>query len=126
MLTDEQLIEEAKRASENAYAPYSGFKIGAALLSKSGNVYLGCNVENASYSLTICAERNAVFKAVAWGEREFEKIAIYANSDEFFPPCGACRQVLSEFSSDMRIIMANHDRVETSSLDVLLPMQFKL
>ncbi len=126
MLPDEQLIEQAKEASQNAYAPYSGFKIGAALLSKNGNVYIGCNVENASYSLTICAERNAVFKAVAWGEREFTAIAIYADSDEFFPPCGACRQVLSEFSTDMRIIMANHARVEVSTLDQLLPMRFSL
>ncbi len=126
MISDEQLIEQAKEASKKAYAPYSGFKIGAALLSSKGNVYIGCNVENASYSLTICAERNAIFKAVAWGEREFTKIAIYADSDEFFPPCGACRQVMSEFSGDLRIIMANRNRVETSTLDELLPMRFEL
>ncbi len=126
MITDEQLIEKAKEASKNAYAPYSGFRIGAALLSTKGNVYVGCNVENASYSLTICAERSAVFKAITWGDREFTKIAIYADTNEFFPPCGACRQVLSEFATELRIIMANNDRVEVSTLDHLLPMQFKL
>jgi cytidine deaminase len=122
----QDLIQKAKAASEKAYAPYSKFKVGAALLSKSGKVYLGCNVENASYSMTICAERNAVFQAVAAGEKEFEAIAIYADSELAFPPCGACRQVLAEFASDLPVIFANNNEVKETDLSDLLPQRFSL
>ena len=94
-MTDQELIALATRASARAYAPYSGYAVGAALLGKSGHTYTGCNVENASYSLTICAERAVVFKAVSEGERAFEAIAIVTSNGG--TPCGACRQVLAEF-----------------------------
>jgi cytidine deaminase len=128
-LTHEQkneLIKQAKAASEKAYAPYSKFKVGAALLVKSGKTYLGCNVENASYSLTSCAERNAVFQAVADGEKDFLAIAIYAESELAFPPCGACRQVLAEFASDLPILFANKTELKETSLATLLPQRFSL
>ena len=120
------MIELAKEVSKKAYAPYSGFHVGAALLTKSGEIYSGCNVENASYSLTVCAERNAIFQAVAKGKREFEKIAIYVDSDEIFSPCGACRQVMVEFSPDMKVIIANSKKVIETSMTELLPLKFEL
>ncbi len=123
MIQDAELIRMAAEARERAYAPYSGFAVGAALLTRSGRVFVGCNVENASYGLTICAERVAVFRAVCAGEREFEAIAVVtANA---VSPCGACRQVLREFSADMRVIIADtsgHQR--ESTLDQLLPDGF--
>jgi len=121
-----ELIEAARRASEKAYAPYSKFKVGAALLTKSGKTYLGCNVENSSYSMTICAERNAVFQAVADGNKDFTAIAIYVDSDLSFPPCGACRQVLAEFVQDMPIIISNRNSVSETSLTTILPDRFTL
>ena len=100
-MTPEKLIEMAIEARKLAYAPYSGYRVGAALLAKSGKVYLGCNIENASYTPTVCAERVAVFKAVSEGEKEFEAIAVCGGNKEeiegSFPPCGVCRQVLREF-----------------------------
>ncbi len=100
-MTPEKLIEMAILARKSAYAPYSGYRVGAALLTKSGKVYVGCNIENASYTPTVCAERVAVFKAVSEGEKEFEAIAVCGgNTNEItgsFPPCGVCRQVLREF-----------------------------
>lgn len=122
----EKLIEMAKDVAKNAYVPYSGFHIGAALLTKSGKIFTGCNVENASYSMTICAERNAIFNAVANGEKELSKIVIYADTDVFFPPCGACRQVMAEFASDMEIIIVNQDKIVETSLSELLPFKFEL
>ena len=118
----------AVKAREMAYAPYSGFRVGAALLGKSGKVYTGCNVENASYTPTNCAERTAVFKAVSEGEREFSAIAIVGGMgeqvSEFCAPCGVCRQVLSEFcGADMKIYFA--DGSETT-LGELLPNGFTL
>ncbi len=100
-MTPEKLIEMAIQARKSAYAPYSGYRVGAALLTKSGKVYLGCNIENASYTPTVCGERVAVFKAVSEGEREFAAIAVCGGNKEeiegSFPPCGVCRQVLREF-----------------------------
>lgn len=120
------LTRMAKEASRNAYSPFSGFKVGAALLTKSGKVFTGCNVENSSYGLSNCAERTAVFKAVSEGETEFSEIVIYADSDKIFSPCGACRQVLSEFSSDLKItILSNKETIETS-INELLPLKFTL
>jgi cytidine deaminase len=118
----ETLLQTAREAREKAYAPYSRFQVGAALLGKSGRVFCGCNVENLSYGLTCCAERNAVFAAVAEGEREFEKIAIVADSRTPVTPCGACRQVLAEFCAELQIVTANlqGDRFE-AKLTELLP-----
>lgn len=101
------LISEARAAREHAYAPYSRFAVGAALRTKTGRVFRGCNVENLSFGLTICAERNALFAAVAAGEREFDVIAIVADSKEPVTPCGACRQVLAEFGVDLPVCSAN-------------------
>lgn len=115
----------AREARSKAYAPYSKFKVGAALLAKNGQVYLGCNVENASFGLTCCAERNAVFKAVSDGQREFKAIAIHSDSPEPTAPCGACRQVLSEFSPGMLVIMAGaRGMVKSRKLKELLPNCF--
>ena len=118
----EDLLSAATKARERAYAPYSRFAVGAALLTKKGHVFTGCNVENLSFGLTIGAERNAVFAAVAAGEREFVKIGIVADSRSPVTPCGACRQVLAEFCEDMKIACANLDGLKfESTLADLLP-----
>lgn len=120
----EQLIQLARGARRRAYAPYSHFQVGAALLCASGRVYTGCNVENISYGLTICAERVALFKAVSEGEREFQSIAVVtANASS---PCGACRQVLSEFAPELEVIISRDDSesYEVLSLRELLPRCF--
>jgi cytidine deaminase len=123
---DLKLIEAAKTACKRAYAPYSGYRVGAALRSVNGDTYTGCNIENASYSLTVCAERNALARAVIHGDRKFEAIAIFVDADILFPPCGACRQVLSEFSPEMRVIYTNGKETKTALLDELLPDSFQL
>lgn len=124
--TDESLVDQARQARERAYAPYSGFPVGAALLGRSGRVYTGCNVENASYPLTCCAERSALFKAVSDGERDFEAIAVVTDTGAM--PCGACRQVLREFGGpdgDLRVIVADlEDNARTFTIDELLPGGF--
>lgn len=122
----QELIEMAKAASKKAYAPYSRFKVGAVLLTNSGKIYSGCNVENASYSMTICAERNVVFQAIADGHKDIAAIVIYVDSDLSFPPCGACRQVLAEFTSDMPVFIANRKEVKETTLAALLPERFSL
>ncbi len=123
----ERLIKRAKDARKNAYAPYSGFKVGAALLTSDGSIYTGCNIENASYGLTNCAERTAVFKAVSEGEREFETIALVGDSEGPTTPCGACRQVLLEFSDDMEVIMSDlGGDTMVKGLDELMKYPFKL
>ena len=101
----QDMIAKAMEAREKAHAPYSHFAVGAALLARSGRIYTGCNVENASYGLSICAERTAVFKAVSEGERDFEAIAVV--TEKGVTPCGACRQVLMEFGEDIQVIVAN-------------------
>lgn len=117
------LIAKAMKAREQAYAPYSHFTVGAALLGKSGRVYTGCNVENASYGLSICAERAAVFKAVSEGERDFKAIAVV--TEKGVTPCGACRQVLMEFGEDMQVIVANESgEYRVLTLRELLPEAF--
>ncbi len=120
-----ELIKKAQEAREKSYSPYSHFKVGAALKTTSGKVYAGTNVENASYGLTVCAERVAVYKAVSAGEREFEALAVFTEADELTPPCGACRQVLWEFSKDMLIILANTKGEKRLRLSELLPMPFE-
>ncbi|MDO9067065.1 MAG: cytidine deaminase [Deltaproteobacteria bacterium] len=123
-LNPKDLIKLARGARSKAYAPYSKFKVGAALLAKSGKVYTGCNVENASYGLTCCAERNAVFEAVGRGERDFIAIAIVSDSPEPTAPCGACRQVLNEFAPELEVIMAGKKVSMKTSLKKLLPLAF--
>lgn len=119
----ESLIAHGREAYERAYAPYSCFAVGAALRAKSGRVYTGCNVENASYGLTICAERVAIFNAVSAGEREFDALAVV--SETMVPPCGACRQVLAEFGLDTKVIVADLGQgQEVYSLRELLPVAF--
>ncbi len=125
-----KMIQEAKGARELAYAPYSGFKVGAALFTADGQIITGCNIENAAYSPGNCAERTAVFKAVSLGVRDFKAIAIVAgkeNVDEYTSPCGMCRQVLREFvnPSDFYVIMAkSEDDYKIMTLDELFPMSF--
>jgi cytidine deaminase len=121
-----ELLEQARKAAESAYAPYSGYMVGAALLCSDGQVFTGCNVENASYSLTICAERNAVFQAVNAGYKDFLAIAIYVDSETLFPPCGACRQVLAEFNPSLPVLYANRTKKVFSGLEKLLPEAFVL
>ncbi|HOV79715.1 MAG TPA: cytidine deaminase [Bacillota bacterium] len=103
----EKLINAAAAARERAYAPYSGFKVGAAVLTREGRYYTGCNIENASYGLTCCAERVALYKAVSNGERNFEAVAVTAGTDDYCTPCGACRQALAEFGAEIKVYMAN-------------------
>lgn len=123
-MDDGRLIDTAREYMERAYCPYSGFRVGAAVLTGRGNIYGGCNIENASYPLTNCAERAAIFKAVSEGEREFEAIAVIADTEGPCSPCGACRQVMAEFGIP-RIIMANlAGRVKIVSLQELLPFAF--
>ena len=118
----ESLLVQARAVREKAYAPYSKFAVGAALRSKSGRVFCGCNVENLSFGLTCCAERNAVFAAVAEGEREFDAIAIIADAKDPVTPCGACRQVLAEFGLDVEVCSSNLEGATfTATLRELLP-----
>ena len=125
-MKNQKLIEAAKKVSQEAYAPFSGFKVGAALLTASGKIFTGCNVENSSYGLTNCAERTALFKAISEGEKDFVELAIYSESDKVFYPCGACRQVLTEFVDDLRITIVSRSEIVTVSLKELLPHSFKL
>lgn len=121
----EKLINAAMAARERAYAPYSKFRVGAAILTREGRYYTGCNIENASYGLTCCAERVALFKAVSNGERDFEAIAVTAGSDEYCAPCGACRQALAEFGEDIKVFMANgRGEYRMQRLAELLPASF--
>lgn len=123
-MTDQELLEKAHGARRQAYAPYSDFAVGAALLGKSGKVFVGCNVENASYGLTICAERVAIGVAMTCAERDFEALAISVKGGG--SPCGACRQVLHEFSPKMRVLMGDETGklIREMTLDELLPEAF--
>lgn len=121
----EDLLRFARQARRRAHAPFSGFKVGAALRARTGEVVTGCNVENASYGLTLCAERVAVFKAVSEGIRRFDAIAVVADSKRLTPPCGPCRQILWEFCGDVIVHMGNlHGRTRTMRLSELLPFPF--
>lgn len=121
-----RLIEEAKKAREMAYVPYSKFKVGAALVTKQGKVYHGCNIENAAYSLCNCAERTALFKAFSEGEKHFQALYVVADTKRPVPPCGACRQVIAELCpSDMEVILTNlNGDVEVTTVEKLLPGAF--
>jgi cytidine deaminase len=124
-MTENALVTAALRARQNAHAPFSHFQVGAALEDQQGTIYTGCNVENATYGLTVCAERVAVFKAISEGARKFTRIAIVADTDELTPPCGACRQILWEFCGDIPILLANtRGKSETLQLKTLFPRAF--
>ena len=119
------LLEAALRARDYAHAPYSKFRVGAALEAEDGTVYTGCNIENASYGLTMCAERVALFKALSEGARRFRRIAVAADTDSLTPPCGPCRQLLWEFCRDAEIVLVNLEgRTEQFSMRDLLPRAF--
>jgi len=119
------LIADAIRARDNAHAPFSNFKVGAALEDENGRVFTGCNIENATFGLTLCAERVAVFKALSEGARKFRRIVVAADTVTLTPPCGACRQILWEFCGDMEIVLANlAGDVESLQLATLFPRAF--
>jgi cytidine deaminase len=119
------LVSAALQARENAFAPYSKFKVGAALEDADGRIHTGCNIENATYGLTVCAERVAVLKAVSEGVRRFRRLAVAADTDALTPPCGACRQILWEFCGDIEIVLSNpRGRSETCRLKDLFPRPF--
>jgi len=119
------LLQAALDARENAFAPFSKFKVGAALEGLDGRIHTGCNVENATYGLTMCAERVAVFKAVSEGARRFKRVAVAADTEKLTPPCGACRQILWEFCGDVELILANlQGKSETLHLGALFPRAF--
>ena len=122
------LMEKAKEASKNSYSPYSHFAVGACVLGESGNYYYGCNFENSSFGLTICAERNAIGNAIANGEKQIKAIAIYSPNREDCPPCGACRQVISEFSAPeaIPVITLGADGLITRNFNELFPGRFQL
>ena len=125
-MTDNELIETAKKYREHSYSPYSKFKVGAAVLGASGKVYGGCNIENSSYPVTNCAERTAIFKAISEGETELVAIAVVADTQEPCSPCGACRQVMAEFKIN-KIIMTNlTGNTKVVTLEEILPFAFSL
>ncbi len=122
----QELLNAALSARERAYAPYSKFLVGAAVLAKSGKIYTGCNIENASYGLTVCAERNALFSAVGAGEREFTALCVVGDTEAPISPCGACRQVMTEFKVPCIILANLKDDVKEYTLEELLPYGFSL
>lgn len=125
MPDSDALITAAKKARENAHAKFSNFKVGAALRTPDGKIFGGCNVENATYGLTLCAERVAIFKAISEGERRFDAIAVVTDTDFLTPPCGACRQLIWEFCGDVPVILANlKGKTETIAMRELFPKPF--
>jgi cytidine deaminase len=125
MSDSNSLLAAARSARDNAHAPYSNFRVGAALRAKSGRVFTGCNVENATYGLTVCAERVAIFKAISEGERGFDAIAVVTDTDQLTPPCGACRQIIWEFCGDVPVIIGNlKGKSETHQMSALFPKPF--
>ena len=126
-MTNEKLIEMAEEAMKNAYAPYSSFSVGAAVLADDGSVYTGCNIENSSYGATICAERTAIVKAVSEGKRKFEKIAIVSSSGDLTYPCGMCRQVMAEFMIDGIVVLKDKNgNITEEKVKELIPKSFVL
>ena len=126
LVSKETLADAARSAMAFSYSPYSKFKVGAALLCTSGKIYTGCNIENASFGATNCAERTAIFKAVSEGENEFEAIAIASSGDSPAPPCGICRQVLSEFAPQIKILLVTTGQIIETSLPEIFGMPFEL
>jgi cytidine deaminase len=125
MMPENQLVHAAWEARQNALAPYSHFLVGAALETDTGEIFTGCNVENATYGLTVCAERIAIFKALSEGRRKFTRIAVAANTETLTPPCGACRQIIWEFCGDIPVILANlQDKRERFQMKDLFPRAF--
>ncbi|MGI8960496.1 MAG: cytidine deaminase [Bryobacteraceae bacterium] len=121
----DRLIEAAREVRERAHAPYSGFKVGAAIEDENGRVFAGCNVENATYGLSVCAERAAVLKAISEGAAKLKRVAVIADTDTLTPPCGACRQILWEFCGDVEITLANlTGKQETVSMKQIFPRPF--
>lgn len=124
--TKKELLKKAREAKKMAYVPYSKFPVGAALLTKERKIYTGCNIENASYGATICAERTAVFKAISEGERSFIALAVVSDHTDFTFPCGICRQVIQEFAQDIEVIFQNReDHILTLGIKDLLPYPFR-
>ncbi|MCI5623730.1 MULTISPECIES: cytidine deaminase [Anaerostipes] len=123
-MEDRELLKMADQAKKNAYAPYSKFQVGAALLTKDGQVFTGCNVENSSYGAAICAERSVVVQAVSFGKQDFEAIAIASNGEGTVYPCGICRQVLHEFCPDIKVICQSNNGYEVYRLSELMPKGF--
>ena len=120
-----RMLEAALAARDHAHAPFSNFKVGAAIEDESGRIFTGCNVENATYGLTICAERVAVFKAISEGARKFKRVAVAADTETLTPPCGACRQILWEFCGDVELVLVNlQNKTETFRLKDLFPRPF--
>ena len=123
--TDQELIDAATAVRENAYAPFSNFRVGAALETDDGEIIDGCNVESASFGLTVCAERVAVWKAISQGKRKIKHIAVVADTEELTPPCGVCRQIIWEFGGDIPVILSNlKGKIEVVQMKELLPRAF--
>ncbi len=123
--TEVKLIKAAEDVREKAYAPYSNFRVGAAVETEDGTIYTGCNVESASYGLTVCAERVAIWKGISRGEKRFSRIAVVVDTEDLTPPCGVCRQIIWEFCGDVPVILANlHGKKETVQMSELLPRAF--
>lgn len=124
-MTKEKLIDAANEARKQAFAPYSNFQVGAALETSAGEIVKGCNIESATYGLTVCAERVAIWKAVSEGKKDFKTIAVVVDTEDLTPPCGACRQIIWEFCGDIPVIMANlKGKSETVQMKDLLPKAF--
>lgn len=121
-----KMLTAARRAADKAYAPYSGFRVGAAVVDDQDRIYSAGNVENSSYGLTLCAERNAVARAVSAGARRIEAVLVYANTEKLTPPCGACLQTIAEFGEDPEIVLANWKRTKALRLQDCLPHRFSL
>lgn len=124
-VSSEELIKAASEARDRAYAPYSNFKVGAAVEAESGTIYIGCNVESASYGLTVCAERVAIWKGISCGEKRFRRIAVVVDTEDLTPPCGVCRQIIWEFCGDVPVILSNLEgKSEAIKMSELLPRAF--
>jgi cytidine deaminase len=121
-----RLLHAARTAAKNAYAPFSKLNVGAAVLTANGRIFSGCNIENSSYGLTVCAERVAIFKAVSAGQREIKALLVYTDTARLTPPCGACLQVTNEFSENPEIVLSNGRSTRTYRLKELLPLGFRL
>lgn len=123
--TEEKLIAAAVDVRERAFAPYSNFKVGAAVEAEDGTIFTGCNIESASYGLTVCAERVAIWKAISVGEKKFKQIAVVVDTEQLTPPCGVCRQIIWEFCGDVPVILSNlQGKTETVQMSELLPRAF--